>query len=1041
MRKYKRLTAILTTAILAFLMTFTLVANAETIYNWNPDQFGESGAPAYMNADNSAYAAASEYGDLMNEDYAWISWLGNGPGRTGFNPGPAPDRPDIIWRSDEIAGLGTPVAGNVAFDGKFFIASRKYLENGTRREYINALNPHTGQLIWQTMVPWQYSLGNAFGATRMFKIDDNHLGIQCNQGVACWRTSGAFLWLDNDIDPGADYHRLVYDPEYMILMGPETHGSSGQMGFGNYTIDGWDLSDPGIDKGDGGRTLWSHTLYQTGRAIQACGDGLVYLGSRATSMVWAVNITTGDVVWQTARNEAAGYAGTYKDGYLIVGCEGTSITCYNGTTGEIIWDNKDGNAVRAFNVWNGLIAYDRTYWHDLGAGIDGATKCLDLFTGEELWAAATLEYIGYYQTVIADGKIYGMQSDGSVTTGREAWPMRFSCWDAITGQEIWGFTPPFVGRGIAWPILAYGCLFLSTGGYGTGEGITFCMSTASEPEPWSMWRGNVEKPGVSGTMGPRDLSVGPKWTFTTGATVQSSPAIDDGKLYINSGDRYVYCLDAYDGSLIWKFLTAEPRMKSFGSSPAVSGNTVVIGPDDGYIYGLDADTGEKLWSVNAGPFSNFYIGSAQWETRSSPIIYQGRVYVASCHNNKMYCLNLNGNIIWTYDTGTPVFGSVAIEDDMIFFCESAGDYRAVSSSEGYSGIMHKLNMAGEQQWNFSIQTDFRSGSFQSRYQSMATPVVTGDYLFVGVNNAYGVCHNATDGSRIWAEENPYVRGERSQGSGVYVPEPGYSGGTFYCQAGPSMAAMRGDNGTNVWSAWGGWQIMASPAFSNWGENGLLYCGSESYGLTCWNATNGAPLSWYTTEGGLTGSPSLWDGKLYIGSHDNRVYCFEDHPEQQMAISISMDKSSMNVGESVGVTGRLTSVPAQVDYMVYGIVRGTPGLPDADVLVTFTDPDGVEHTMTTTTDNRGEASWTYTPDQAGTWRVMTWFEGKRFSTYGRTYAFSDEALLEVTAGGEATPTPTPTPTGSELPMEYVWAAVAVVVIVIVVLVVLLFLRRR
>jgi outer membrane protein assembly factor BamB len=77
---------------------------------------------------------------------------------------------------------------------------------------------------------------------------------------------------------------------------------------------------------------------------------------------------------------------------------------------------------------------------------------------------------------------------------------------------------------------------------------------------------------------------------------------------------------------------------------------------------------------------------------------------------------------------------------MIFFCESAGDYRAVSSSEGYSGIMHKVNMAGEQQWNFSIQTDFRSGSFQSRYQSMATPVVTGDYLFVGVNNAYGLCH-------------------------------------------------------------------------------------------------------------------------------------------------------------------------------------------------------------------------------------------------------------------------------------------------------------
>jgi hypothetical protein len=99
MKNYKRLTAILTTAILIALMASSLVVTA-TVDIWNPDQFKESGAPAYMDASKSAYAQASEYGDLLNEEYAWFDPHGNNAERNGFNPGPAPDRPDVLWRTD-----------------------------------------------------------------------------------------------------------------------------------------------------------------------------------------------------------------------------------------------------------------------------------------------------------------------------------------------------------------------------------------------------------------------------------------------------------------------------------------------------------------------------------------------------------------------------------------------------------------------------------------------------------------------------------------------------------------------------------------------------------------------------------------------------------------------------------------------------------------------------------------------------------------------------------------------------------------------------
>jgi outer membrane protein assembly factor BamB len=122
------------------------------------------------------------------------------------------------------------------------------------------------------------------------------------------------------------------------------------------------------------------------------------------------------------------------------------------------------------------------------------------------------------------------------------------------------------------------------------------------------------KPGVTSSDGPKDLSIGPKWVFTTGAAVLSSPGLDNGQLYINSGDRYVYCLNAYTGEEIWKFLTNEPKMTTFGSTPAVIGDKVIIGPDDGTIYCLSTSTGTKLWSIDAGPYRAVKVAHGQLNT-------------------------------------------------------------------------------------------------------------------------------------------------------------------------------------------------------------------------------------------------------------------------------------------------------------------------------------------------------------------------------------------------------------------------------------------
>ena len=105
--------------------------------------------------------------------------------------------------------------------------------------------------------------------------------------------------------------------------------------------------------------------------------------------------------------------------------------------------------------------------------------------------------------------------------------------------------------------------------------------------------------------------------------------------------------------------------------------------------------------------------------------------------------------------------------------------------------------------------------------------------------------------------------------------PADTGGAVFCGCGSLFACMRADNGTNIWEAWGGREIWSSAILSGLGSDSVIYSGSEVYSMTIWNASNGAPLSWYTTGGNIPGSPAIWDGKLYFGSADNNVYCFSN----------------------------------------------------------------------------------------------------------------------------------------------------------------------
>ena len=117
------------------------------------------------------------------------------------------------------------------------------------------------------------------------------------------------------------------------------------------------------------------------------------------------------------------------------------------------------------------------------------------------------------------------------------------------------------------------------------------------------------------------------WSYATGNSVYSSPAVANGLVYVGSDDDKLYALDAVTGSLKWSYATGE----SIGeSSPAVANGVVYVGSFDGKLYALDAVTGALKWSYTTGNGID-----------SSPAVANGVVYVGSDDGN-VYAFHLPG---------------------------------------------------------------------------------------------------------------------------------------------------------------------------------------------------------------------------------------------------------------------------------------------------------------------------------------------------------------------------------------------------------------
>ena len=212
--------------------------------------------------------------------------------------------------------------------------------------------------------------------------------------------------------------------------------------------------------------------------------------------------------------------------------------------------------------------------------------------------------------------------------------------NASTGAKLWNVA---VG-GFPWSsAVANGVVYVGTGSsLGTGPGTVYALNANT------------------GAL---------LWKYATGGTVDSSPTVANGAVYIASNDGILYALNAGTGAKLWSFTTGD----SAGSSPAVANGVVYVGSTDNNVYALDAITGARLWSFATGGTLN-----------SSPAVANGVVYVGAGYifdtvPGTVFALNAStGARLWSYSEPISLhsftsFSGINVVDGVVYVSVATGD--------------------------------------------------------------------------------------------------------------------------------------------------------------------------------------------------------------------------------------------------------------------------------------------------------------------------------------------------------------------------------
>jgi eukaryotic-like serine/threonine-protein kinase len=404
--------------------------------------------------------------------------------------------------------------------------------------------------------------------------------------------------------------------------------------------------------------------------------------------------------------------------------------------------------------------------------------------------------------------------------------------------------------------------------------VILCLSMFSEFAPrliaqqsssdWPMFHANPSHSGVG--FGNPVLTPTLLWNYTTGFSVDSSPAVVNGVVYIGSGDGNVYALDAKSGVKLWNYTTGTTPVlqiggrlpaktggdNGVGTSPAVVDGVVYVGALDHNVYALNAANGNKLWNYTTGA-----------RLASGPTVVNGVVYIGSEDCN-FYALDATkGAKLWNFSTyGYPVSSSPAVVNGAVYVGSNDGNVYALNA------------VTGAKLWSYLAE----------RFIGFGSPAVVDSVVYVGSGDSNVYALNAVNGAKLWN----YTTGFNVESS------PAVANGIVYIGSDDgNLYALNASNGNKIWTYTttssyylSGNAVHSSPII----VDGVVYVGSDGGSVYALNAGNGSKIWSYLTPivtvskvtitssisytgNQISASPAFANGIVYVASSNGNVYAF------------------------------------------------------------------------------------------------------------------------------------------------------------------------
>ena len=498
--------------------------------------------------------------------------------------------------------------------------------------------------------------------------DDNHL-------YAFDATNGTLRW--------------QYETEDWVSTDPAVGGSAVYVRSQDGILHAVDAST--------GEGLWQYNTSGQGvSASPAFADGVVYTGGNRTH---ALDASSGEVVWlyQTEyRAEAPFYSPAYSptvaDGIVYFGSADGHLYAIDASTQALLW------------LYDGIQPTDAAPMVVDGAvyvqSEDGHLYALDEFTGRLLWrsemggvSGAPRSYGGVVYTAANVGKVYGMVASSPLATAAPAQEQEAG--DLLWRYRAGGFSisPPAVASGLLYFGARDGYLYAidrTTGvliwRYQLGGWVRSPMVTDDTVYVmvWTEENG-TQVYALHATNGEL------QWIYDREDV--RSLVVSRGVVYTSNGDGSVRALDALTGSLIWRYRPDGNPDGNWGSSPmvVVTEDAVYVGSGDtesgeGYVYALDAVTGSLRWRYSTGPGNVI----------PSIIVMDSIVYVTSTtrvggaswgywsYRPSVLALNaLSGEVLWSYDYSSSDAGSpLKVADGILYVIRKDHSIIAFDASTG-----------------------------------------------------------------------------------------------------------------------------------------------------------------------------------------------------------------------------------------------------------------------------------------------------------------------------------------------------------------------